>query len=46
MDLRILDRKANFLEIDATEHFRTNLNIDFGFGHKSKALYFSGTETF
>lgn len=28
------------------KHFRTNINLDFGWGHKSKAFYFSGTETF
>lgn len=28
------------------KHFRTNINLDFGFGHKSKGFYFSGTETF
>lgn len=26
--------------------FRTNINLDFAFGTKSKGLYFSGTETF
>ena len=28
------------------KHFRTNINLDFGFGHESKGFYFSGTETF
>lgn len=28
------------------KHFRTNINLDIGFGHKSKGFYFSGTETF
>lgn len=28
------------------KHFRTNINLDFGFGHYSKGFYFSGTETF
>jgi len=28
------------------KHFRTNINLDFGWGHKSKGFYFSGTETF
>ncbi len=28
------------------KHFRTNINLDFGFGHQSKGFYFSGTETF
>ncbi|MEE4256307.1 MAG: BamA/TamA family outer membrane protein [Bacteroidales bacterium] len=28
------------------KHFRTNINLDFGFGQKSKGFYFSGTETF
>ncbi len=28
------------------KHFRTNLNIEFGFGYKSKGFYLSGTETF
>ncbi len=28
------------------KHFRTNINLDFGFGYKSKGFYFSGTETF
>jgi len=34
------------LRFMVNKYFRTNLNIDFGFGHKSKAFYFSGTETF
>ncbi len=28
------------------KHFRTNINLDFGFGHHSQGFYFSGTETF
>jgi hypothetical protein len=28
------------------KNFRTNLNIEFGFGHKSQGFYLSGTETF
>lgn len=28
------------------KHFRTNINLDFGFGYQSKGFYFSGTETF
>ncbi|MCK5766131.1 MAG: BamA/TamA family outer membrane protein [Bacteroidales bacterium] len=28
------------------KHFRTNINFDIGFGHRSKGFYFSGTETF
>ena len=28
------------------KNFRTNINLDFGFGHESKGIYFSGTETF
>ena len=28
------------------KHFRTNINFDVGFGHRSKGFYFSGTETF
>jgi len=28
------------------KHFRTNINLDFGFGQKSNGFYFSGTETF
>ncbi len=28
------------------KYFRTNINLDIGFGHKSKGFYFSGTETF
>jgi outer membrane protein assembly factor BamA len=28
------------------KNFRTNINLDFGFGHESKGVYFSGTETF
>jgi hypothetical protein len=32
--------------IMVNKHFRTNVNIDFGFGQESNGLYFSGTETF
>jgi outer membrane protein assembly factor BamA len=28
------------------KNFRTNINIDFAFGHKSNAVYFSSNETF
>jgi hypothetical protein len=28
------------------KHFRTNVNLDIGFGHRSQGFYFSGTETF
>ncbi len=28
------------------KYFRTNLNLEFGFGYKSKGFYLSGTETF
>lgn len=28
------------------KNFRTNLNIEFGFGHKSQGFYLSGAETF
>ncbi len=28
------------------KHFRTNINLDFGFGNHSQGFYFSGTETF
>ena len=28
------------------KHTRLNINIDFGFGYKSKGFYFSGSETF
>ncbi len=28
------------------KYMRLNINLDFGFGYKSKGLYFSGTDTF
>jgi len=34
------------LRLMVNKHFRTNINLDFGFGHQSKGFYFSGTETF
>jgi outer membrane protein assembly factor BamA len=34
------------LRIMMNKNFRTNINIDFAIGHKSRGLYFSGTETF
>lgn len=34
------------LRIMLNKNFRTNINLDFGFGKKSKGFYFSGTETF
>ena len=34
------------LRLMVNKHFRTNINLDFGFGYKSQGFYFSGTETF
>jgi len=34
------------IRLMVNKHFRTNINLDFGIGHKSKGLYFSGTDTF
>jgi hypothetical protein len=34
------------LRLMMNKNFRTNINIDFAFGKKSKGFYFSGTETF
>jgi hypothetical protein len=34
------------LRLMLNKHFRTNVNIDFAFGHRSEGLYFSGAETF
>lgn len=34
------------LRIMLNKNFRTNINLDFGFGKNSKGFYFSGTETF
>jgi hypothetical protein len=34
------------LRIMVNKYFRTNLNIDFAFGIKSRGFYFSGQETF
>ena len=34
------------LRLMLNKYFRTNVNIDFAFGDSSRALYFSGSETF
>lgn len=34
------------LRVMLNKNFRTNINLDFGAGHKSQGFYFSGTETF
>lgn len=34
------------LRLMLNKNFRTNITLDFGFGHKSQGFYFSGTETF
>lgn len=34
------------LRLMINKHFRTNITLDFGWGHKSEGFYFSGTETF
>jgi len=34
------------LRLMINKYFRTNINLDFGWGYKSKGFYLSGTETF
>jgi outer membrane protein assembly factor BamA len=34
------------LRVMVNKHFRTNINIDFAIGNKSRGFYFSGQETF
>jgi outer membrane protein assembly factor BamA len=34
------------IRVMVNKYFRTNINLDFAIGHKSKGFYFSGQETF